>query len=206
MLPSKPVDWLDGGALAEETRVSTSLTTDVQMWLDKSQLAELVARLSSAVDRADEERIAGCYAEESFDDHGGFKGSGREFAAYVCTPSAARDADAQLHHLIGQSVFDVEGVEAWGETFFIFHLSGGDQLRPGIGRYIDYFQRIEGEWKLKYRRVVPDWIGAVEATISPAMSSYVRGSRDCTDPVYDRRRWPEGATADIADGPPKKVE
>ena len=31
-----------------------------------------------------EERIASCYTDDSHDDHGTFKGSGREFAVFVC--------------------------------------------------------------------------------------------------------------------------
>jgi hypothetical protein len=38
---------------------------DLQSWLDKNALAELVAVLSSAVDRGDKDRIAACYAAES---------------------------------------------------------------------------------------------------------------------------------------------
>ena len=53
-------------------------------WMDKIELAELVAKLSSAVDRADPERIVACYAEDSYDDHGVFKGSGRQFADFIC--------------------------------------------------------------------------------------------------------------------------
>lgn len=169
--------------------MTPTITASVQTWIDKNELADLVAVLSSAVDRGDEERIASCYTAESYDDHGAFKGSGREFAAYICSPSPTREGDALLHHLLGQSIFEVDGDEAWGETFFIFHLSAGGQLSPGFGRYIDYFQRIDSRWKVKYRRVVPDWVGSVGSTVSPSLASYVRGARDRTDPLYDRRRW-----------------
>jgi hypothetical protein len=81
---------------------------------DKEELAELLAVLSSAVDRADRERIASCYTEDSFDDHGTFKGTGREFADFVSRPGPMRT----MHHLIGQSIFEVDGDEAWGETFY----------------------------------------------------------------------------------------
>jgi hypothetical protein len=50
---------------------------DLQSWLDKNALAELVAALSSAVDRGDKDRIAAGYADESYDDHGSFNGSAR---------------------------------------------------------------------------------------------------------------------------------
>jgi hypothetical protein len=46
-----------------------------------------------------------------------------------------------MHHLLGQSVFDVEGDEAWGETFFVMHTLIDGDTATGYGRYIDYFRR-----------------------------------------------------------------
>ena len=149
-------------------------------WSDKCALTELVAVLSSAMDRGDREQIAACYAEESYDDHGSFKGSGREFAEFMCD----QDAVQSMHHLLGQSVFRVEGDEAWGETFFLFHGRAGSAEVSGYGRYIDYFRRISSTWKVTYRRVVPD------RTTGDDPAAYWAPSRDRSDPVYDRRRWP----------------
>jgi hypothetical protein len=153
-----------------------------QHWTDKLALAELVAVLSSAVDRADRERIASCYAEDSYDDHGTFKGSGKEFADFVCRPGPM----STMHHLLGQSVFDVRGDEAWGETFYIFHGAAGAAQVSGYGRYVDYFRRAGGTWKLVYRRVVPD---AVPAGDDPA--AYTQSHRERSDASYDRRRSPD---------------
>ena len=101
------------------------------------ELAELVAVLSSAVDRGDSERIASCYTEDSYDDHGTFKGTGRAFAEFVSRPGPMRT----MHHLLGQSIFVVEGDEAWGETFYVFHGTAGTNKVAGHGRYVDYFSR-----------------------------------------------------------------
>ena len=151
---------------------------------DKWELAELVAVLSVAVDRGDREAIIACYAEDSFDDHGAFKGSGREFAEMICATGGPADL-MTMHHLLGQSVFDVDGDQAWGETFFVMHAVIGNQTASGFGRYIDYFRRIDGRWKLAYRRVVPD------ATIpGDDASTYWRPRRDRTDPRYDRLTAP----------------
>lgn len=147
--------------------------------IDKQELAELIAVLSSAVDRADHDRIVSCYTEDSFDDHGTFKGTGQEFADLVCGPGPMDS----MHHLIGQSVFDVDGDEAWGETFYVFHGLAGTSEVNGHGRYVDYFRRVEGTWKLAYRRVVPD---AVPAGDDP--DAYWRPTRDQADPSYDHRR------------------
>ena len=154
-----------------------------QRWNDKLELAELVAILSSAADRGDVERIASCYAEDSYDDHGTFKGTGREFAEFV---SAPRPMSA-MHHLLGQSVFDIDDDEAWGETFYVFNGTAGSTRVSGHGRYADYFRRIDGSWKLVYRRVLPD---AVPEGDDPA--AYWQPGRGRDDPTYDRRRGPGG--------------
>ncbi len=150
---------------------------------DKQDLAELLAVLSSAVDRADYERIAACYTDDSFDDHGTFTGTGREFAEFVCRPGPM----TSMHHLLGQSVFDIEGDEAWGETFYVFHGTAGPAAVTGHGRYVDYFRREDGTWKLAYRRVVPDAVPAGDDA-----DAYWKPTRDRDDPAYDRRRRDEG--------------
>ncbi len=154
----------------------------LQGLVDRAELDRLLAELSSAVDRADRERVAACYADPSYDDHGSFKGSGAEFAAFV----SERGPLTSMHHLLGQSVFDVQGDEAWGETFFVFHGAAGADRVGGHGRYVDYFRRIDGDWKVVYRRVVPD---AVLPGEDP--DAYWRARRDRSDPAYDRLRWPD---------------
>jgi hypothetical protein len=157
------------------------MSDEMQAWRDKLELAELVATLSSAVDRGDRARIASCYTEDSYDDHGTFKGTGQEFAEFVSRPGPM----SSMHHLIGQSVFDLRGDEAWGETFYGFHGRAGTVEVSGHGRYADYFRRVEGTWKLSYRRVLPD---AVPAGDDPG--AYWPSSRGREDPSYDRRRGP----------------
>ena len=159
-------------------------TAEIQSWVDKSALTELVAKLSAAVDRADKAAIIDCYAPQSYDDHGGFKGSGAQFAEMICAP-ASRAEQLTMHHLLGQSVFDVRGDEGWGETFFVMHALIGAQVTAGYGRYIDYFQRFADGWKLTYRRVVPD------VTIpGDDASQYWQARRDHTDPRNDRLTAP----------------
>jgi hypothetical protein len=155
----------------------------VREWLDKLALAELLAVLSAAVDRGDRDAIVGCYAEKSYDDHGAFKGSGREFAEMICAP-AGLGSRMTMHHLLGQSVFDIDGDDAWGETFFVMHAVISGRTMASFGRYIDYFRRADGGWKLAYRRVVPD------ATLPGDGADYWKPSRDRSDPRYDKLTKP----------------
>jgi hypothetical protein len=166
----------------EEEAMSDPVDAAARLWMDKCELAELLAVLSSAVDRADRERIAGCYVPDSYDDHGTFKGTGHEFADFI-TDSGAMSS---MHHLLGQSVFDIRGNEAWGETFYLFHGVAGSERLSAHGRYVDYFRRVDGRWRLAYRRVVPD-----VAPLGDDAGAYWQPRRDNGDPSYDRTRAPD---------------
>lgn len=158
---------------------------------DKLALTELVARIARAVDRKDRDAILACYAEKSFDDHGRFRGGRDEFAEFICDNPGFTTASPFLFHLMGQSLFDVDGDEAFGETYFGYWMqTSEDKLYQSLGRYLDYFERIDGRWLVVYRRVVMEWDGTLPAT-NAVPGGHFRGARDTTDPLYTRLKWPE---------------
>jgi ketosteroid isomerase-like protein len=161
---------------------------------DRLELSDLLARLSRAVDRADHAAIVDCYAEDSYDEHGsGYQGSGRGFADYICGGSPTSGAARFLLHLLGQSLFDIDGDEAFGETAYMMDLqTEAGELIHASGRYLDYFQRIDGSWKVKYRRVVSEWTGPVSNGDGyPKAPGQLTSARDKSDPVYHPKRWPD---------------
>src|ERR1700730_15451507 len=101
----------------------------------------------------------------------------------ICAPGGPGD-QMTMHHLLGQSVFDVEGDDAWGETFFVMHAVVGGRTMSSFGRYVDYFRRIGQKWNLADRRVVPD------ATLPGDDAKYWIPTRDRSDPRYDRLKMP----------------
>ena len=159
------------------------VTPAIQALLDKQALTDLIGELSSAVDRGDHDRIVSCYAEESFDDHGFFKGPGHEFADLIGSLNSVEGI--VNHHLLGQSIFDLRGDEAYGETFFIFHAIMEGNVESAFGRYVDYFRRIDSQWKVVYRRVLPDHTLSVDD-----LANYWHSTRDRNDPSYDKLQRP----------------
>ena len=89
-----------------------------------------------------------------------------------------------MAHRQGQSVFDVQGDDAWGETFFVMHAVIRGRTTASFGRYIDYFRRVDSHWKLVHRRVVPD------VALPGGDAAYWTPSRDHSDPRYDRLTAP----------------
>lgn len=173
---------------------------DLDLLADKLELTELVARLERAVDRKDRAGILACYSERSFDDHGRFRGSREEFADFICNDSPFTAASPFLFHLMGQSLFEIEGEEAHGESYFAFWMQVQEgKLYQSLGRYLDYFQRVDGEWRITYRRVVMEWDGSLEAT-NAVPGGHFRGTRDRTDPLYTRLTWPEHPETTYSNG------
>ena len=79
-----------------------STTDHLQTWLDKLALTELVSILAAPVARGDRDRIIDCYAAESYDDHGAFRGAGEEFAGMICSANhSVADDDAPPTRAIG---------------------------------------------------------------------------------------------------------
>ena len=175
-------------------------TRDLDLVADKLELTELVARLERAVDRKDRQGILDCYSEKSFDDHGRFRGGREEFAEFICNNPGFTTASPFLFHLMGQSLFDVDGDEAFGESYFAFWMQvQPDKLYQSLGRYLDYFERVDGEWRVTYRRVVMEWDGSLDAT-NAVPGGHFRGTRDENDPLYKRLKWPEHPETTFSNG------
>jgi hypothetical protein len=106
--------------------------------------------------------IISCFHPEGTDNHGSFMGSATEFANAVVegqfTPVGTRPTTS--HH-VGNSVIEVDGDTAYGETYFIAHdrteVDGKEFTLFLGGRYLDRFVVHDGKWKIRQRIVLDDW-------------------------------------------------
>jgi hypothetical protein len=112
------------------------------------------------IDRCDAELVASVYHHDAIDDHGGFKGSGLDFARYA-TEKLRNHAEATTH-MVGDSIIDFTGPDrAEVETpVLAWHRcrdAEGPYLERFGGRYFDTFERRDGAWKISHRLVTHDW-------------------------------------------------
>jgi hypothetical protein len=131
----------------------------LQAMLDHYEITQVLVEYCHGCDRADGEHMASVYAEESWDDHGHYKGDGKQFAREAVVNIATLRT---CHHQLGQSLIKVDGDRAGAETYFIASLrmptpEGGEILNQISGRYVDVLERIDGAWKVKHRTCVRDW-------------------------------------------------
>lgn len=157
--------------------------SSLQELLDRQALAELVACYSRAVDRRDLALLRSLYHPGAIHDHGGlFRGDRDAFVAWL----AVAMQDVATQHLVGNTLFAIDGDRAEGEVYTInFHVIGGAQGRDYIasGRYLDTYRREDGRWLFASRQRLLDWAWEGPSVPVGTGSSIARGIPGSDDPV-----------------------
>ena len=167
--------------------------------LDKQDCVELVHKLARAIDRCDSDLVREVFHPDATDDHGMFKGTAADFVPWVME---VLNGMRRTQHIIGNVLVEVDGNKAEGESYFIAHhvLPGGegaDSFMVAAGRYLDRFEKRNGEWKISHRHAVYDWSQTAAASDiwdRANAPGYVFGSRGTADASYSHfARQPQAA-------------
>lgn len=169
-----------------------------QPLLDRVALLDLVMRYCRGIDRRDYRLVRSCYHDDAVDEHGAmFSGGPDAFVEWL--PSMMANWEATIH-AITNSLFAIEGDDAEGEHLVMaLHRSHPPERREFTvwGRYLDRYQRRDGEWKFLRRRLVFDHgsIIAVDEDGFAAMGGDApNGRADRTDPSWELRLLAELGT------------
>jgi ketosteroid isomerase-like protein len=159
--------------------------------LDEADIRAVIARFARAADRGDSDLVRSCYHPDGTDAHGHYNGDVDGFVAYTERFSGAVTA---MTHFLGQSTIELDGDEAWVETYCLclIRMPADDGPTPvdrlANIRYVDLFARRDGEWRIAHRKVVhhPGRIDpvAIDATFA---AEAMLARMDGDDPSYDRR-------------------
>jgi hypothetical protein len=179
--------------------VATIMTAeDTKPLLDKLAIAELPALYMRALDRLDRALIVEQFWDDAFLDYGVYSGNIEGFADY-CMDNLR--THLHNHHFIGQSLIEVVGTTAYGETYFqayhrITDAQGNDRDMFIAGRYVDRYEQRGGIWKFSYRCEIVDWARldpASDSVLFGPASLWIRGKRKPDDQLYrrDAMTWPE---------------
>jgi ketosteroid isomerase-like protein len=170
---------------------TSSVPPTAESLLAREAIREAMARYCRGIDRLDTDLIKSAYHPDAFDDHGPFKGVRDDFVEWII-PFLRREYVTTTHHLTTQSI-DLSGDVAHVETYAIVvqekHVGGDIVQLVANSRYVDRFEKRDGDWRIAHRVVVTD--SARTDTVAPwqgtsPISSMTRGTRDHTDPVFQR--------------------
>lgn len=172
--------------------------------LDRQAILDCLMRYSRGVDRLDRGLILSAYHPDAIDDHGMFVGNREEFAAWVIGMHG--DTHISHQHCLFNHSCELRGTVAHTETYYMF--AGMNRTGPPLvvsgGRYIDRFEKREGNWAIADRLCIRDWapvtetpdsedpstLTAIRSALPPAILEFMRtgplSRRDRQDPSYQR--------------------
>jgi SnoaL-like domain len=158
--------------------------------VSEAEIRRVVARYCRGIDRMDLELVRSCYHEDAHDEHGSFSGTVDEYLEWVAPLLAKYDATM---HFIGNLLVefddpDTASVETYGISV---HRSASDRphlnLTTGF-RFVDRFERRDGNWRIADRVAVADWSQRVRPDDWwPLPEEHEQGRRDGTDAAYRNR-------------------
>jgi ketosteroid isomerase-like protein len=161
----------------------------VQAAIDKQEITEVIYRYCRGIDRCDYALVRSCYHPDAIDDHGDFRGGVDDFIAYV---EQGLQRFERTMHFIGNVLVDVRGDRARAESYLTaYHHLGESRTKPERDfiawlRYLDDFERRDGEWKIAARACVFEFsrIDPVHPGGWAPASTAAQGRRDTTDLLY----------------------
>ena len=162
------------------------LLVRLQRLEDKQAILDCVYRYCRGIDRHDDDIIASVFHPDAVDNHGSFLGGIPEFIRFA-NDGHAKTTLSHTHNITCHNV-EIDGDVAHGESYVIFALRLPDEktVHVGGGRYIDRFEKRNGEWKIALRRLVMDWRIEADATVWAKRSTQTVGTWDKSDLSYVR--------------------
>jgi hypothetical protein len=163
------------------------MAISVEELLIREEITDIIKKLARGTDRLDEQAMASCYHPDGFDDHNSFRGSGTEFARWVCEVLPHFESTM---HFIGPPAIRLDGeaaTTAHCDTYCVAHHVGKDtDMVLGL-RYVDRFELRDGAWLIAKRVCAFDWTYTIP--FDPAAKftfaeDFTVGRRDRTDISY----------------------
>jgi len=175
---------------------------------DRMAIQDAMYRWCRSVDRLDYEGMRAAFHPDGTDNHGAFSGSADGLVEWIRErhkniPFSSHAVSNMLIEFAGP---DVALVETYVRTLqrypadaaaSLAQLSGGQTGTSGFGvdlmtssRYLDRFERRNGEWRIYRRTLIQDWkqMTDVAQNAPKALPGWTVGRRDREDPVFVARR------------------
>jgi hypothetical protein len=174
---------------AERNRMSGSYTID--RLLDEAAIRRVIQMISRAFDRGDADLLKSAYHPDAIEERGGRQIPVETFMAEVW-PRIKQNYSMLAHYVGSINVLDLEGDTAHVETYVcgmhLYSPANGEQERImwGGSRYVDIFERRNGEWRIARRTLVIDWTHEQPHQYDPeATKDFTHGQRFTRDdPSY----------------------
>lgn len=156
---------------------------------DREAIRDCLFRYCRGIDRADEAALRSAYWPDGTDHHGSYVGSAEGFIDWAMSvlPLIERGIH-QLHNILIEMRPGGAAVETYFSAFQRQPGPDGMQQWDMKGRYLDWFEKRDGEWRVLNRTVVFDWVEEMPLPAGTEAERFGKrvpiGGRYPEDPVY----------------------
>jgi hypothetical protein len=156
-----------------------------ELW-DRHAILSVVHRYARGLDRHDDDILRSCFHPDALDHHGRWKG-GREAFVQWANHECHNDLHAHMHNITSHNC-ELDGAVAHAESYvmFVHRVKDDKTVNVGGGRYVDRFEKRDGEWKISRRRLIMDYRFTADGSKFSDFDSYEKGTWDKTDASYQR--------------------
>lgn len=145
-----------------DNQLTPELLAFIKDQKDRSEIHDCLLRYTRGVDRHDRELMLSAYWPDAFDEHGVAEGYAADFVDWAIGWHG--EYQTKHHHAISNHNVELDGDTAHAETYYLFW--GENKEAPpqlSFGRYVDRFEKREGEWRIAHRVCVNE----LTATLTP---------------------------------------
>lgn len=141
----------------------------IQRMLDKQEITEVLYRYCRGVDRVDMAALRSCYWPDAIENHGAYNGPVEGFFDFIPKWEVQHDGTHVIMNVNIEFQSDtVALVESYNRSFY-YQKAGMLGMSPRdfpdaefqdlevAGRYLDRFERRDGEWRIAVRTLAIDW-------------------------------------------------
>jgi len=149
--------------------------------LAREQIRQCLVRYTRGIDRHDAALVASAYHADGEDEHG----LGREVASHA---SSVHDTIWEAHqHFLTNITIDLDGDTAHAESYFLVAGRRKQNSATDIhgGRYVDRFERRDGQWAITDRIRIYEWGFPAEQAVE-SLKSFRLGAHDTSDLSFTR--------------------
>ena len=175
-----------------------STSEELRRVVDKSLINDVMCRYARGIDRRDWGLVRSVFHDDSHNENGEYRGDADGFVEWIASRHAKVESSI---HFLGNCLVEFFGEDtALVETYFASGrgasgAKSGDaaeatkeDLSPvSFGRYVDRFERRNGEWRIAKRLLVFEAKFALVVRPDNKNPLYAWATRDASDPVFRAR-------------------
>ena len=141
--------------------MATESTDRLQEIFDRQDIHDVGMRYCRGADRVDEELLRSVFHDDAYIEYGNFNGLAQDFVPWVI--DNIRTNYTNGYHSIANEYVVVNGDDAQAELYAIIHNTAVNEEGQSIdstlgGRYLDRYERRQGEWRIARRQLAVEWI------------------------------------------------